>query len=75
MFNCRVAWSAHTGTGDMFISGLPFSVGQFSSFAARVSGITVSAGKFYVDQSSNKLVIEETVATSADFIIGGQYRI
>jgi hypothetical protein len=75
MFNCRVAWSAHTGTGDMFISGLPFSVGQFSSFAARVSGMTVSAGKFYVDQTSNKLVIEETLDTSADFIISGQYRI
>jgi hypothetical protein len=42
----RLAWSAHTGVGDMRITGLPFPVGDaYAAFSSDYSTLTVGAGK------------------------------
>jgi hypothetical protein len=75
LLRARVRWSAHTGTGSIFISGLPFSASVLSSFSMRTAdGLTVSANKTYIDQSTGKLVIEATITGTGDIILGGQYQ-
>lgn len=43
----RLAWSAHTGTGNMRVTGLPFTSANttFTPCAVYQSGLTVGAGK------------------------------
>lgn len=43
----NLAWSAHTGAGDMIVTGLPFTslTGRFSIVSPYYSGITVAAGR------------------------------
>jgi hypothetical protein len=75
LLRARISWTAHTGTGSIFISGLPFSVSEFSGFSVRTgNGLTVGANKTYVDQTTNKLVIEATITGTGDIILGAQYR-
>lgn len=47
LYHIHLGWSAHTGTGDMRIAGLPFTVGGTSTHPAGVtySGLSAGAGK------------------------------
>ena len=75
LLSARVRWSAHTGTGSIFISGLPFTVSALSSFSMRTAdGLTVSAHANYVDQAASKLVIEASIIGTGDVIFGAQYK-
>lgn len=45
-FDCRAVWSAHTGTGSMFLSGFPFTPALvFRGIPAITFDITQTAGK------------------------------
>ena len=44
-FTINLAWSAHTGTGIMRVSGLPFTSASIAAFSAQFNGLTVGAGK------------------------------
>ena len=87
--SCTVAWTAHTGTGNMSITGLPFTVGAFSVGNLIYSNLTVPAGAIagcYSDFSLSKLVMVSTptgagsiaalaIDTAATLYIGISYRI
>jgi hypothetical protein len=45
-FDCNLAWNAHTGTGNMYLSGWPFMPALvFRAFTAVTFDITQTAGK------------------------------
>lgn len=63
LFTVDIAWSAHTGTGTMSITGLPFSSAQLATCPLSYSTLTFSgipAGKI----SANSSTIDLTYATS-----------
>jgi hypothetical protein len=46
LFDCRAVWSAHTGTGNMFLAGFPFTPALvFRGIPAITFDITQTAGK------------------------------
>lgn len=47
-FTLEVGWSAHTGTGNFIITGLPVSAVSRSAFAVYHSSLAVGAGKQFV---------------------------
>lgn len=46
-FNIRLTWSAHTGTGDMRITGLPFTVGASSGMTPVMPSAITVTGQVY----------------------------
>jgi hypothetical protein len=43
-FALTLNWSAHTGTGNMRVAGLPFVCDKIAAVAVRHSGLTLTAG-------------------------------
>lgn len=56
-----LAWNAHTGTGNLSFSGLPFSDAGSSSFWVEVNGLTVT-GQVDVRTSGNIYAVNNGVA-------------
>jgi len=69
-YQIHIDWSAHTGTGNMNISGLPFtSLSLANSYAAAATGfvnnVTLTALNIltlYIGQSSTAIVVMQTPA-------------
>lgn len=67
-FNLYLTWSGHTGTGNMIITGLPFTSSaaansQAAVAAAFVNNITLTASNLlqgYVDVNSQKIVLVQS---------------
>lgn len=88
-FDLYVAWSAHTGTGSLRISGLPFTVNASLSSAcsAVANGITLTALNYLqplVNQNSNAIFLyqypvgggsptETAMDTSGGLWLSGSY--
>jgi hypothetical protein len=91
LFNIQLTWSAHTGTGNMRLSGLPFSsdstANNNSTFSILSSNITYGAGQlsgWLATGSTNfNFVLMATAAayssvaldTAGNMIITGSYEI
>ena len=89
LFSCIVAWSAATGTGQVRVGGLPFTVsstaGMYFAPAVRADGITftgtglqaviVPATTFMQIESPNSNAAPTAVAveSAGSFIISGMY--
>lgn len=87
----RVSWTAHTGAGNLYISGLPFQTNSSTYFAltAYQSSLTVGSGKqlvvltspgnSYLSLNANDLAggasINVQIDTAADVIITGSYTV
>lgn len=72
-FQIQLGWSAHTGTGNFVISGLPFTSGSVTpvahggAFIAYNNGFSYTSGsnlRIYVGSSSNILAFTEDDAGS-----------
>lgn len=88
-FDLYVAWSAHTGTGALRISGLPFTVNASQSCAcsAVANGITLAALNYLqplINQNSNAIFLyqypvgggstsETAMDTSGGLWLSGSY--
>lgn len=88
-FDLYIAWSAHTGTGSLRISGLPFTVNATLSSAcsAVANGITLTALNYLqplINQNSDSIFLyqypvgggsptETTMDTSGGLWISGSY--
>lgn len=65
-FNLIVNWTAHTGTGNMNISGLPFTSaasGAFSCAVGYVSNVALTAGNIltaWIDVSAVQVRLQQT---------------
>jgi len=68
-FTSTLGWSAHTGTGNMRFSGLPFTSVSLASFSIQFNGLVVGAGK----QLSARLVSAAStqIAFFVDDLAGG----
>lgn len=89
-FNLLLSWSAHTGTGDMEVRGLPHAAisGIYGACNVIASGVTIPAGDSVsaypnVSDTSIRVVtipsgggVQSDIAmdTAGTFIIGGLYR-
>jgi len=67
---CNIVWTAHTGTGDLAISGMPFTtdatVGHNTPFAITVGELTFSGQiSAAVDRSSTTLGLNQIVSNTA----------
>jgi hypothetical protein len=87
-FRIYLEWSAHTGTGNMAIESLPFTVSGHASVAfGFVSGVTLTAVNYligYADSGTTKITLLQTptgggsatnvaLDTSAAFMVAGTY--
>jgi hypothetical protein len=87
-FRIYIAWSAHTGTGNMAIESLPFTVSGHAAVAfGFVSGVTLTASNYligYADSGTTKITLLQTptgggsasnvaLDTSADIMVAGTY--
>jgi hypothetical protein len=66
MFNATLVWSAHTGTGNMILTGLPFTIVAGGSMSFRVTSLTFPATLiqgFFAGGGTSVTI--ETVATGA----------
>jgi hypothetical protein len=87
---CHLTWSSGTGTGNLRISGLPFTAATFTGLAVgTASGLAYTATETlgaYTNQSSATVALVENVdsgnaqeipydAAAADFIFSGCYSI
>jgi hypothetical protein len=66
MFQASLAWTSHTGTGDMRVSGLPFTSNATSSNTSTVSiyhnnmAMTVTnVAQTYIPTSSTQVVLDQ----------------
>jgi hypothetical protein len=67
-FNCYLTWSGHTGTGDMRVSGLPFTSSSTANTQTAVSiafmdSLSLTAGNVlsaYVDVGQTYVVLVQT---------------
>lgn len=66
-FNLTVAWTAHTGTGNMEIAGLPYAAVDRAPVSARFSDITYTGTSAYVSTigSSTNLQIAQYSSAAA----------
>lgn len=82
---CNVAWTAHTGTGNLYISGLPFSAATATvTFSVNVSALTfpgqlgaqiISSTKFQMVTSSTGAALASlAIDTAATIRVSGCYR-
>ena len=69
LIKCHIGVDAHTGTGDMWVTGLPFISSAvsdtFSCLAVRPYNLAVTAGNYvvaYVDVNTQNIILEQ-VAT------------
>lgn len=65
-FQLNLVWSAHTGTGNLVITGLPFTssstIGRLYPFAVYTGGTAMTAGNImqtYLINSSTSITIEQ----------------
>jgi hypothetical protein len=87
-FSLRVTYSAHTGTGDMQLNGLPFtSISFVACVISRVEDLALTAGNspyvfvfesgshiaFRQGPTSGGTVISVPIDTAAGFFIAGTY--
>jgi hypothetical protein len=72
-----LTWTAHTGTGSMFITGLPFAFGVGFGYRAPLSINTtgVSATVAYGDGAYGNISVPTTIASSGTIYINGIYTI
>jgi len=87
LFEAQLTWSAHTGTGNMRVSGLPFTngVGFSSSCLVLPNGITVTAGaQVGANVSATTIVLYNVDAggltflpldTAGSLTLSGQYSV
>ena len=68
-FSIYIIWSAHTGTGDMNIGGLPFTSNSsnFSPCANRPSNLTLTANHLLVPW----VVDNSTTVSLQQYVVGG----
>ncbi len=69
-FTLNVAWSGHTGTGSLIISGLPAQpINQYFACSALTTAMTATAGYLIsagvIDGLSHVFVLQQPVGTSA----------
>lgn len=89
-FDCNIAWSAHTGTGDMFLVGWPFTPASvFRAFAAvlfdvlqtagRVPGIAFGSGSFtkanIMEYAGSLGYANIAMDTAGQILVNGSYEI
>lgn len=85
-FTVNLAWSAHTGTGSMIISGLPFPSTQIATCPLTYSNLTFSGvptGKISASSSTVELVYATTggaiagvaMDTAASLTFSGVYQV
>jgi hypothetical protein len=69
-FWLSLTWTAHTGTGNMNIDGLPFAVGQESATSGYNSNITLTANHYLQTYTATGLtrVVLRSVATGGGTI-------
>lgn len=65
-FNLRLTWSAHTGTGNMNVSGLPFTIlnaSDLGSVAIYADGIALTASNYMMARLENgttQIILRQT---------------
>ena len=62
-FTIILNWSAHTGSGNMYIDGLPFTSADATACAWRGDGITLTAGNYLtmsIDAGTNNILFVQT---------------
>lgn len=91
IFNIEITWSAHTGTGDMRVSGLPFTPASGRNVAVSVwpSAVTFSSSGVvgYIGGSLDRIILNTPVSNAASsatpisieaagtLFISGMYRV
>lgn len=86
LFTVNLAWSAHTGTGPMLISGLPFPSTQLATCPLSFSTLTftgIPVGKISASSSTVELVYAASggavagiaIDTTASFTFSGVYQV
>jgi hypothetical protein len=66
IFNLRLTWSAHTGTGNMNVSGLPFTIlsaSDLGSVPIYADAITLTAANYMMarlENGSTQIVLRQT---------------
>lgn len=89
LFNIELVWSAHTGTGNMAIAGLPLAAAGNEAVAARNSGITLSANNVlqcFMASGSAAVSVQQyphgggsatpvPIDTNASLFLAGQYAV
>jgi len=71
-FTLKITWSAHTGTGNMIVAGLPFTGYTGSTdhqFTVRGTNLTFSNNLQAVPLGTTSLGIREFVAAGADSLV------
>jgi hypothetical protein len=66
--NLAVSWTAHTGTGNMEITGLPYAAADRAPLSARFSDVTFTGTAAYVStipSSTNLQIAQYSSATAA----------
>jgi len=74
--NLYLAWSAHTGTGNMRIDGLPFTsknvAGTYSALSPYISALTLTAGYWlqpYIGANRTFISLEQVQASAASIAV------
>ena len=74
--NIYLSWSAHTGTGNMRVNGLPFTSinvsGTYSSFSCYISALTLTAGYWlqpYIASNRVFISLEQVQASAASISV------
>lgn len=72
-----LTWTAHTGAGTMFITGLPFAFGVGFGYRAPLAVNTTgfSATVAYGDGAYTNISVPATIATSGTIYINGTYQV
>lgn len=83
LFELELNWSAHTGTGVLNVTGLPFTLTNVASFSVYWESLTYSSTPEAVGSVTTILIRQNasgagatgvTLDTAARLIISGQYR-
>jgi len=77
-FTMRVAWSAHDGTGNLIVAGLPFAATQNAVFQVMSTTGTLSPIVAYVLAGASQIRFRTSsgvlqMATSGDLYVTGRY--
>ncbi len=67
-FSLKMSWSAHTGTGNMLITGFPFSFKDATALSVSSAALVIGAGK---QLSAKGIAGVDTVYLFADDVAGG----
>jgi hypothetical protein len=90
-FGIYLVWTAHTGTGNILLSGLPFTVSDntYPAVSIYTSGLTLTANSYpigYVDTGGTSILLRQTVTgtsnpltipidTAATIFVSGHYTV